>query len=288
MAASRKPLFSAGFLHFPHSGSTRHRFHICNEFGRHDAGRIPPGGPGGRRAAGLAQRAGGAGAGRDSGTPEQRRDKGGCGGKKTFPPTAGRHDAGRTVQDAAGAQRPPLFRTGGRGDPASRGATDRRSPPASAGLVPVQTMMGSVAGIVPAGLVIKARDRGPKKWGKEVLFSRHGHREEWSRRPGPGGDRRRPARRPGRRRRHRVGPRARRPRNGGTMPRPSGGLFGGRSRAGSGPIGRADGAGIPAGRRVTGRRGPASSASSAGRRPAGLARDGLKPDRRGDRRRADR
>ena len=68
--------------------------------------------------------------------------------------------------------------------------------------------------------------------------------------------------------------------------RPAGGSGVG-GGAGSGPIGRV-GRGIPAGRRVTGRRGPAASASAAGRRPAGLAREGLKPARRGDRRRAGR
>ena len=203
-------------------------------------------------------------------------------GKKTFPPTAGRHDAGRTVQDAAGAQRPPRFRTGGRGIPASRGATDRRSPPASAGLVPVQTMMRTVAGTRPARLVIKARDRGPEKREIEVLFPGHGHRTRYLRRRGPGGDRRQAARR-----RRRPRPRARRPRNGGTTPRPVGGRFGCGGRTGSAPIGRG-GRGIPAGRRVTGRRGLTASASAAGRRPAGLARDGLKPARRGDRRRAGR
>ena len=82
-------------------------------------------------------------------------------------------------------------------------------------------------------------------------------------------------------RRHRrgrgtPGPRARCPRNGGTMPRPSGRAV----RVGRRCPGR------PAGRRFTGRRGPTASASSAGRRPAGLARDGLEPPHRGDRRRA--
>ena len=101
--------------------------------GRHDAGRIPrPDGAGGRRRRGGGQRPGAAAAGRGSGTPEQRRDKGGFGGKKPFTPSPRAGGPG-TVQDAAGAQRPPHFRGGGRRDRGRR----RRGPVRSSARVSV-------------------------------------------------------------------------------------------------------------------------------------------------------
>ena len=146
------------------------------------------------------QRPGAAIAGRDSGTPEQRRDKGGSpGGKRPFPPAAGRHNAGRTVQDAAGAQRPPLFRSGRRGIPASGRATDPRCGSASAGLVGSHRSLLTVCAgrRHPAGWrCFKGAYAGPEKWPKGVLSCGPRASKAMPRRHGHGGDRRRPARRP--------------------------------------------------------------------------------------------
>ena len=139
--------------------------------------------------------------------PEQRRDKGGFGGKKTFHPkdqprnaAYSRHPPGLSrparcrpqpgrMPYTAGAKRPPLVLVcKPRRQPASRRPINRRSP---SGLCRPQ--------VLPNGLGMMAMSGGPTPWASRI--PRNGQRH----RPGRPRPARRPGGRPGRGRRRRGG-----------------------------------------------------------------------------------